>query len=731
MLRSGWQKLKQMFERGETLKPLNQAQNKALPIAPGHDSLVLFFCGAAILYWELVLIRWMGGCIRVVAYFSNFILIAAFFGLGVGALLTARKFRLETFLIPAISFCLLLGPFLGLFSHGNPTSALEFIWIGRPNGILPNANLSSFLGFSFSFPVKYWVLLVLCFLVVTFTFVVFGQMVGILFTRMPPLKAYSIEIGGSLSGIVLFGLISLSNWPPTLWFISGFILTFLILTPNVKHYLFAVLCCLVVFYACGKFERNFIWSPYYKIAISPIDRLHDIKNKTLIGFNKLIGYQVSVNNDYHQMIIDLHDRPEEHDFFKSWRLLYDYPYLEKDDPQEGPILILGAGTGNDVSAALRNTKEQIDVVEIDPQIVRLGRILHLEEPYADRRVHVIVDDARSYLENTRKKYAKVVFGFLDSHTLLSSFSSVRLDNFVYTLETMQKVKEILIPGGKVYLTFASNTWWIHKRIIRLMNSAFDLPTEIRSESRYGYSNGVIYINAKRAGPPANPGAKGGQTDSGIKIPTDDWPFLYLKTPSMPGHYITFIFIVLILSVSSLLLLPRVERVIRLKYFFMGAGFFLVETSNVVKLSLLYGSTWVVNVVVFSGILAMILLGNLACTIIKKDNFPLWFALLIGSGCLSYAFQPSDLLKIDSVMFQGMAAVGVFLSPIFFAALIFAKLIWREEELFSAYGSNLLGAMVGGASEYLSLVWGFQFLVLVSMVFYMLAFLWIIRRPRLA
>ena len=36
------------------------------------------------LFWELVLIRWLGASIRIVAYFSNLVLISAFFGLGVG-----------------------------------------------------------------------------------------------------------------------------------------------------------------------------------------------------------------------------------------------------------------------------------------------------------------------------------------------------------------------------------------------------------------------------------------------------------------------------------------------------------------------------------------------------------------------------------------------------------------------------------------------------------------------
>ncbi len=74
--------------------------------------------------------------------------------------------------------------------------------------------------------------------------------------------------------------------------------------------------------------------------------------------------------------------------------------------------------------------------------------------YSNPRVHLIVDDARSFLHDTDQKFALVVLGFLDSHTLLSSFSSVRLDNYVYTLEAFKQMKNVLVPGGYCQPTFA-------------------------------------------------------------------------------------------------------------------------------------------------------------------------------------------------------------------------------------------------------------------------------------
>ena len=67
---------------------------------------------------------------------------------------------------------------------------------------------------------------------------------------------------------------------------------------------------------------------------------------------------------------------------------------------------------------------------------------------------------------------------------------------------------------------------------------------------------------------------------------------------------------------------------------------------------------------------------------------------------------------------------VFLGPIYFASIIFARLIMRENKLYQAYGSNMLGAVVGGACEYVSMVMGFKFLLLVTFGIYLTAFLFL-------
>jgi hypothetical protein len=77
--------------------------------------------------------------------------------------------------------------------------------------------------------------------------------------------------------------------------------------------------------------------------------------------------------------------------------------------------------------------------------------------------------------------------------------------------------------------------------------------------------------------------------------------------------------------------------------------------------------------------------------------------------------------------RAIAAVAVFLGPVYFGGLIFARLIESEPRLYEAYGSNVLGAVFGGTVEYLSLIYGFQLLLAIALLFYLVVFL-LLRRP---
>jgi spermidine synthase len=118
------------------------------------------------------------------------------------------------------------------------------------------------------------------------------------------------------------------------------------------------------------------------------------------------------------------------------------------------VLILGAGAGNDVATALRNNVAHVDAIEIDPAIVDIDKRLHPERPYASERVQVHIGDARTFIRNqVNSGYDLIIFGALDSHTVFSSMSSLRLDNYVYTVESFRDSLKRLAPDGVIAVTF--------------------------------------------------------------------------------------------------------------------------------------------------------------------------------------------------------------------------------------------------------------------------------------
>jgi len=167
------------------------------------------------------------------------------------------------------------------------------------------------------------------------------------------------------------------------------------------------------------------WSEYYRIDYFP-------------------AYQMIVTNLIAHQLIEPQSRPPEA------AIPYALPYLLQrelrgsDGVQVWPdfrrILIIGAGCGNDVARALLFTSEysdlRIDAVEIDPVIQKLGVHYHTDQPYSDPRVHVTINDGRNFLRQAPDStYDLIIFALVDSLVLQSGYASLRLENYLFTLES--------------------------------------------------------------------------------------------------------------------------------------------------------------------------------------------------------------------------------------------------------------------------------------------------------
>ena len=164
------------------------------------------------------------------------------------------------------------------------------------------------------------------------------------------------------------------------------------------------------------------------------------------------------------------------------------------------------------------------------------------------------------------------------------------------------------------------------------------------------------------------------------------------------------------------------------FFFLGAAFLLIETISVTRFSMLFGSTWLVNSIVFGAILVVILLANLWMNRIPSLNIHLLYGLLAVAVITNYFF-PIHVLLSTGLATRLLSSMILMALPIFFAAFIFAHSYKQTANTDLAFASNLLGAVFGGLLEYSSLIMGFRRLFLVALALYLLSYLALLPKPR--
>ena len=391
------------------------------------------------------------------------------------------------------------------------------------------------------------------------------------------------------------------------------------------------------------------------------------------------------------------------------------------------VLIVGSGTGNDVAAALRNHSSMVDAVEIDPAILKLGE-RHPEHPYADPRVHAHLTDARAFMKRAQGPYDLILFGLLDSHTQLSDYSNMRIDNFVYTEESFREARALLAPNGVVFVKFQVDHPWMGRRLAEMLTEVFGTPAVFYATSNYGANANCFaastsdQVTAKLASDPQLRQFVEARQPSFLNLPpvavtTDDWPYLYQREHGIPGVFFLLSVLVVLLAIAFYLQIPEARnRVPSLFFFSMGAGFLLLETQVVSRLALYFGTTWQVNGIVIAAILAALLVANYVTERLPRPLPRSWALGLLLLGIVFAYIFPFQRVPGPAAAVGALAAL-VFAIPVFFAGLLFAAEFRLADSPAAALGANMLGAVVGGLLENASLVLGMKALLLIAALLY--------------
>jgi hypothetical protein len=626
------------------------------------------------LFTELALIRWTGSNNIHLAYLTNFVLLASFLGIGLG-FLRARAGpdgfpAVPVVLLLLVGFVLAFPVAIGSLAHPAPVG--RWGWAPLPS----------------------WLSLSITFILVALVMAGIGQAVARTFMSFRPLEAYRLDILGSIAGIAAFSALALFHLPPVAWGVAVGLVFIALTWRRRRWWQIVALVAVVGLLTAESSAKHDQWSPYYKVTAV-----------NLPGH----AFKVWANNIPHQTAYPI-------SVLHRMQRFYFFPYRHVKPGPLNDVLIVGAGNGNDVAVALSEGARHVDAVEIDPVIQKLGRDRHPNHPYQDPRVTAHINDGRAYLEGTSKKYDLIMFALPDSLTLLPGQSNLRLENYLFTVEAMRAARDHLKPGASFsmynyYEPFLLDRYATTLKDVYGVNPCVELAASLAQRRQAVLSVGDT--PSRRCAHPWH-GKK-------VEPVTDDHPYPYLTSRAIPGFYLRTLGLVLLASLIAVRLFGGPFRGMA-RYtdlMFMGAAFLLLETKNIVQFALLFGTTWVVNSLVFAGILVSVFAAVEVARRVRLPKPRYLFGALFAALAVAWVVPPDKLLGLAAAP-RFLLATAIAFAPIFLANLIFAQRFKDVGSSTTAFGANLLGAMIGGVVEYLALITGYRFLLIVVAALYGLA-----------
>src|SRR5689334_4071167 len=254
----------------------------------------LFAVGFLVLFMELACIRWFATYVVFLQFFTNVILIASFLGMSCGCLAAQRKQEwLHYFpviglgaIVTALAMSAVYHFWSGLLIDVGSQRSAQEVFFGTEYG---NPDVAKFV-----IPIE--AIAAVFFVLVALIFVGLGQVLGRAFDAYPDrVLGYTLNIGGSLAGILGFSLLAFAQTPPLVWFLIGAAgVAFLLargggLTVARGAALAALLAVVAVPIATLMSGVQTRWSPYYEIQYDPAGRsitVNTIGHQTMVPFEQ-------------------------------------------------------------------------------------------------------------------------------------------------------------------------------------------------------------------------------------------------------------------------------------------------------------------------------------------------------------------------------------------------------------------------------------------------------------
>jgi hypothetical protein len=644
----------------------------------------LMLGSSLMLFLELALIRWLGANIVHLSYFTNFVLLGSFLGIGLGFLIARKSWSV----LPWTSVL------LAVLVVGVRTFPVSIDRAG--------SDVVYFTSLKTSGPPA-WLVLPVVFVLTAAVLAGPAEAVGRCFAELDPLTAYRWDLIGSLVGIGLFTLLSFVSAPSVVWgVLVAAALVALVRGARARRIAAVATLCIVGALLVESTASGVSWSPYYKITT---------RTDTSGGVKRVF---ISVNGVPHQSMSPA-----------SWKLthssaIYGAPYLHRDRAAPlNNVLVVGAGSGSDVAIALKEGARHVDAVDIDPRLMKIGVDGNPDHAYQDRRVTRHINDGRAFLENSDQKYDLILFALPDSLALVSGASQIRLESFLFTEEALRSARDHLTTHGVFAMYNYYRQSWLINRLGGTAAAAFGHKPCIDTVSG---ATAVVSIARNRDDQYCTAGNH--VLPASYPAPVhDNAPFLYYDGGMVPTIYLWALGGIVLISLVLVRAIGGPFRPMR-RYadlFFMGAAFLLLETKNIATFANLFGTTWIVNAMVFAGVLLSVLAAVEATRRLRMPSLRVVFGLVAVGLAIAYVVKPGWMLQLPFLPRLVVATVVAFV-PIFLANVAFAKRFAESDNSQAAFGVNLLGAILGGCLEYAALLTGYRNLLIVVAVLYFLAFL---------
>ena len=682
----------------------------------------LFWLSFLLLFAEILCIRWLGCELAVVRIFPNLIIMVALVSTSTGMIAAVtrpgQKSKLDH---------------VGILA-GAITILLSCAIFAKPLGLV-DLSVRFEEGSSGSIAQAVGVILLL----ISCIFLIFrrlGVLLAIEFDKHKPLAAYSVNLLGSIAGTLAIALSSYLSLGPYGWLVLLAVPIFLV-SRKWQHVLF-ILAFAGLAATTG---MKSYWSPYSKLDVIPISAAE----APIVGPGSFVLHS---NNFYFHTGMLMVPEAKEEEFLakkpvtKRDETIQDYYWRTKTPfataPSIDDVLVLGAGSGNDGAYALEHGVKRLDCVEIDPIIAGFGRDLHPNHPWKDPRAHVHNEDARTYLRYTKNKYDLVLFADLDPGATINTSSFLRVDNFVFTTESMRSALRVCKPTGVVVLSFATGPESIvTRRIYKAIEDANGGKPPVTFVNDkwlsvlYIFGPGVDKVDVNKVtkiAPQLRRWPEPGEVID-TKPSSDDWPFLYTNFHK-EGMFLYFSILLVAVVVPALLTIittpkkigpdGKVEGSISPgewgNMFFLGNAFMLIETKSITQLSLLFGATWLVSSIVILTILVLAWVGNMIVMRTKRLPLPFLYGGLFICLLLDYLWKVPEQTNLPPLVVSGLAALFA-CCPILFGSMTFSTCFKNTNRPVELLSANLLGVAFGGLTENLCLWTGIKGLPIIGLALY--------------